>query len=61
MAPVLHIVGARPQFVKAAVVLEGTNPAVHHIVHTGNITIRGCPTSFSRNLTSPTTVQPRGG
>ena len=34
--PVVHIVGARPQFVKAAVVLAATDPATPTaLVHTG--------------------------
>jgi len=35
MVPVLHIVGARPQFVKAAVVLDGTCEKIQQVVHTG--------------------------
>jgi UDP-N-acetylglucosamine 2-epimerase len=34
-APILHVVGARPQFVKAAAILAVADPARHALIHTG--------------------------
>ena len=36
MAPILHVVGARPQFVKVAALLRATSrPELHSVIHTG--------------------------